>query len=234
MKIYKFIENFKYEAKPNYIKLPKSSKMHIESKSDEFGESWFIVLPKDFYHDNWKSIFPKDYDHHMWRQLELGDYIFLSVWGILSDNWDSMSDDDFYGWANEYISQFYVVENSVEHKEYEEIVEMASWGGDLNVRYVEYTDDTKKLVTVHRYETILTPVAISKLITIKKGCIEVLILNWGLGTHNWHIGEDWSMTRKSILIDELMKCPNWQHECSIITDPTLYEEKKKYIMNNII
>lgn len=234
MKIYKFIENFKYEAKPNYIKLPKSSKMHIESKSDEFGESWFIVLPKDFYHDNWKSIFPKDYDYHMWRQLELGDYIFLSVWGILSDNWDSMSDDDFYGWANGYISQFYVVENSVEHKEYEEIVEMASWGGDLNVRYVEYTDDTKKLVTVHRYETILTPVAVSKLITIRKGCIEVLGLTWGLERCDGHVGEDWSMVRRSILINELMKCPNWQHECSLITDPTLYEEKKKYIMDNII
>lgn len=233
MKIYKFIENFKYEANPNYIKLPESAKIHLESKSDEFGESWCIVLPKDFYHDNYKSIFPKDHDHRMWPKLELGDYVFLSVWGMLSYNWEGMSDDAFYGWADEYISQFYVVENSIEHIEYEEEVEMAHWSGGLNVRYVEYTDDTKKFVKVHTYETILTPTAVSKLIKIRKGYVEVLGLTWGLERRDGHI-EDWSMARRSVLINELMSCLNWQHECSLITDPTLYEEKKKYMIDNVI
>ena len=35
-------------------------------------------------------------------------------------------------------------------------------------------------------------------------------------------------------VDNLLNCLNAQHKYSIVADPSLFEEKKKYIINNII
>lgn len=237
MEIYKFIENYKYEAKPNYMKLPKSTKMHLESKDEEYGECWCIVLPKDFYYDNFQNIFPKYYNYYVWRFLNLGDYVFTYVSGILSDNWESMSDEDFYKWIDDYTNQFYIITNIVNHNEYVEEIEASQWDigtYDPNVRFVKYTDDTRKTVNVHRYESILTPISVSKLIKIRNGVADVFNISWKSDKQDNSIGYEWCMERNKVPIDKLLHCLNTQYEYSIVTDSKLFEEKKKYIIDNII
>lgn len=237
MEIYKFIENYKYEAKPNYMKLPKSTKMHLESKDEEYGECWCIVLPKDFYYDNFQNIFPKYYNCYAWRYLELGDYAFMYVSGILSDNWESMSDEDFYKWIDDYTNQFDIILNVVKHNEYVEEIDASQWDigtYDPNVRFVKYTDDTRKTVNVHRYESILTPISVSKLIKIRNGVADVFNISWESDKQDDSIGYEWSMERNKVPIDKLLRCLNTQYEYSIVKDSKLFEENKKYIIDNII
>lgn len=240
MEIYKFIENYKYEAKPNYIKLPKSSKIHLEHKSEEYGECWCIVLPKDFYNINYQNIFPKYSDYRSRWQLELGDYVFICIAGILSDNWKGMSDEDFYEWIDAYTNQFYIIENAVNRESYVKKIEASQWdcvtGSQFmdNVQFVQYTDDTKKSVNVHLYKTILTPVSVSKIIKIRMGFADILKMTWESDKQDDTIGEVWSIEKNKIQMNELLRGSNYNHECSITTDPTLFEKKKKYIIDNII
>ena len=237
MKIYKFIDNYTYEAKPNYIKLPKSTKMHLESKDEKYGECWCIVLPKYFYNNNYQSIFPKYYNYQMLMSVELGDYVFMYIFGILSDNWESIGDEDFYRWIDTYVNQFYIIENAVKHKEYIEEIESSQWVLDTydpNVQFVKYTDDTKKTVNVHRRESIFIPISVSKLIKIRKGIADVFNISWKLDEQDDIIDDIWRVERKKVPIDNLLSCLNTQHKYSIVTDPSLFEEKKKYVINNII
>ena len=173
----------------------------------------------------------------MWRYLELGDYVFMYVSGILSDNWESMSDEDFYKWIDDYTNQFYIIVNVVKHNEYVEEIESSQWNignYDPNVRFVKYTDDTRKTVNVHRYESILTPISVSKLIKIRNGVADVFNISWKSDEQDNNIGYEWSMERNKVPIDKLLCCLNTQYEYSIVTDSKLFEEKKKYIIDNII
>ena len=237
MKIYKFIDDYTYESKPNYIKLPKSTKMHLESKDEKYGECWCIVLSKYFYNNNYQSIFPKYYNYQMLMSVELGDYVFMYIFGILSDNWESIGDEDFYRWIDTYVNQFYIIENAVKHKEYIEEIESSQWVLDTydpNVQFVKYTDDTKKTVNVHRRESIFTPISVSKLIKIRKGIADVFNISWKSDKQDDSIGYEWSMERNKVPIGKLLRCLNTQYEYSIVKDSKLFEEKKKYIIDNII
>ena len=116
MQIYKFIENPRYEGKPNYMKLPKDAILHKESSDPEWGEGWCILVRKDWYEKNHQELFPKYRDYHRVRRIEIGEFLFIFIYGILSDNWVSINDNDFYTTLDGYLSQFFVVENRKYYK----------------------------------------------------------------------------------------------------------------------
>lgn len=230
MQIYKFIESPRYEGKPNYMKLPDDAMLHKESSDPDWGEGWCIVIRKEWYDKNWKELFPKEYDHHRRRRIEIGEFFFIFIYGILSDNWISMDDDDFHTMFDEYLSQFFVIENRKFYKEWDEIHEMSSWNGSFNAVYTEYTDEDRTKVKVRMNEEVLVPVSVMKFMGIRDGVFEMLKIEW-VDTNNRD--KQWSISKKRILADEL-ECPNdWNNKITYSTDPTLWNEVKKHYLEYI-
>lgn len=227
MKIYKFIENYHYEAKPNYMKLPDGAILHKESSDPDWGEGWCIIIKKE---NIYKELFPKSFDYHRTRRIEIGEFLFIFIYGILSDNWVSIDNDDFYAMMDGYLSQFFVVENRKYYKEWDEIHEMSEWNGSFNAVYTEYADEDRTKVKVRMSEEVLTPISVMKFMGIRDGIFEMLKIEW---TDSNNIGKQWSISKKRIFADELELPDDWNNRITYSTDPTLWNEMKKQYLEYI-
>lgn len=230
MQIYKFIESPRYEGKPNYMKLPKDAILHKESSDPDWGEGWCIVVGKDWYEKNCHELFPKSHDYHRVKRIEIGEFLFIFIYGILSDNWISMDDDNFHNTLDTYLSQFFVIENRKFYKEWDEIHEMSEWRGSFNAVYTEFTDDSRTNVKVRMSEEVLVPVSVMKFIGIHDGMFEMLKIEWS-DTNNRD--KQWSISKKRIIADELELPNDWNNKITYSTDPTLWNEVKKQYLEYI-
>ena len=230
MKIYKFIESPRYESKPNYMKLPDDAILHKESSDPDWGEGWCIVVRKEWYDKNCHELFPKSYDYHRVRRIEIGEFLFIFIYGILSVNWTSMDDDDFHNTLDTYLSQFFVIENKRFYKEWDEIHEMSSWNGSFNAVYTEFANDDKTQVKVRMSEEVLVPVSVMKFMSIRDGVFEMLKIEW---TDSNNRDKQWSISKKRILADELEQPNDWNNKITYSTDPTLWNEMKKHYLEYI-
>ena len=229
MRIYKFIENCRYEGKPSYMKLPNDVILHKEYSDPEYGESWCIVVRKEWYDKNHSELFPKGYDHHRTRRIEIGEFLFIFIYGILSDNWIGMG-DDFYTMFDEYLSKFFVVENRKYYKEWDEIHEMSEWNGSFNAVYTEYADEDRTKVKVRMVEEVLVPISVMKFTGIRDGIFEMLRIEWSDPNSK---KKEWSISKKRIHADELELPNDWNNKITYSTDPTLWNEKKQQYLKYI-
>ena len=229
MQIYKFIENCRYEGKPTYMKLPKDAILHKEYSDPEYGEGWCIVIRKDWHDKKWNELFPKGYDHHRARRVEIGEFLFIFIYGILSDNWVSMG-DEFYTMFNEYLSKFFVIENKKFYKEWDEIHEMSGWNGSFNAIYTEYVIDDKSKVKVRMSEEVLVPISVMKFMGIHNGAFEMLKIEWSNSNDR---DSQWSISKKRIHADELELPNDWNNRVTYSTDPTLWNEMKEQYLKYI-
>lgn len=226
MQIYKFIENAHYEGKPNYMKLPDDAILHKENSDPEWGEGWCIVVKQG---NKCKELFPKSFDYHRIRRIEIGEFLFIFIYGILSDNWISMDDEAFYTMLNGYLSQFFVVENKKFYKEWDEIHEMSEWNGSFKAVYTEFANENKTKVKVRMREEVLAPVSVMKFMGIYNGAFEMLKIEWDDTDRD----KQWSISKKRILADELEQPQNWNNKITYSTDPTLWNEMKKQYLEYI-
>lgn len=227
MQIYKFIENPRYEGKPNYMKLPDGAILHKENSDPDWGEGWCIVVKKG---NICKELFPKSFEYHRIRRIEIGEFLFIFIYGILSDNWVSMNDDDFYSMLDGYLAQFFVVENRKYYKEWDEIHEMSEWNGSFNAVYTEYADEDRTKVKVRMSEEVLAPVSVMKFMGIRDGAFEMLRIEWSDSNNR---DKQWSISKKRILADELELPNDWNNRITYSTDPTLWNEVKKQYLEYI-
>lgn len=227
MQIYKFIENPRYEGKPNYMKLPDGAILHKESSDPDWGEGWCIVVKKG---NICSELFPKSFEYHRIRRIEIGEFLFIFIYGILSDNWVSIDDDDFYATLDGYLSQFFVVENRKYYKEWDEIHERSEWIGSFKAVYTEYADEDRTKVKVRMSEEVLVPVSVMKFMGIRDGAFEMLKIEWS-DTNNRD--KQWSISKKRILADELELPNDWNNKITYSTDPTLWNEMRKQYLEYI-
>lgn len=227
MRIYKFIENCRYEGKPNYMKLPDGAILHKENSDPDWGEGWCIVVKKG---DTCKELFPKSFDYHRARRIEIGEFLFIFIYGILSDNWVSMDDDDFYATLDGYLSQFFVVENKKYYKEWDEIHERSEWNGSFKAVYTEYADEDRTKVKVRMCEEVLVPISVMKFMGIRDGAFEMLRIEWSDPNSK---KKEWSISKKRIHADELELPNDWNNRITYSTDPTLWNEMKKQYLEYI-
>ena len=229
MQIYKFIENPRYEGKPNYMKLPKDAILHKEYSDPEYGESWCIVIRKELYDKNWSELFPKEYNRPRTKHIEIGEFLFIFIYGILSDNWISMG-DDFYIMFDEYLSKFFVVENKKFYKEWDEIHERSEWNGSFKAIYTEFADEDMTKVKVRMSEEVLVPRSVMKFMGIRDGVFEMLKIEW---TDPNTKKKEWSISKKRIFADELELPDDWNNKITYSTDPTLWNEMKEQYLKYI-
>lgn len=230
MRIYKFIEGQHYEGKPNYMKLPTDAILHKESSDPNWGEGWCIVVRKEWYDENAHEVFPKSHDYHRVRRIEIGEFFFIFIYGILSDNWTSMDDDNFHNTLDTYLSQFFVIENRRFYKEWDEIHEMSSWNGSFNAVYTEFANDDRTQVKVRMSKEVLVPVSVMKFMSIRDGVFEMLKIEWSDSNNR---DKQWSISKKRILADELEQPNDWNNKITYSTDPTLWNEMKKHYLEYI-
>lgn len=230
MKIYKFIENYHYEAKPNYIKLPMDAILHKESSNPDWGEGWCIVVGKEWYEKNWDELFPKSYDYNRMKRIEIGEFLFIFIYGILSDNWESMDDDEFITMFDEYLSQFFIVENVISYREWDEIHEMSGWNGSFNAIHTEYVEEDRTKVKVRMSEEVPIPISIMKFMGIRQGVFEMLKIKWSDPNIK---RKEWSISKKRMHIDEIEQPNDWRNKIIYSTDPTLWNEMKKQYLEYI-
>lgn len=227
MQIYKFIENPRYEGKPNYMKLPDDAILHKENSDPDWGEGWCIIVK----HENkCKELFPKSFDYHRIKRIEIGEFLFIFIYGILSDNWISIDDDAFYTMLDGYLSKFFVIENKKFYKEWDEIHEMSEWNGSFNAVYTEFADENKTKVKVRMSEEVLAPVSVMKFMGIYNGAFEMLKIEWDNSNNK---DKQWSISKKRILADELEQPQNWNNKITYSTDSTLWNEMKKQYLEYI-
>ena len=227
MQIYKFIENPRYEGKPNYMKLPDGAILHKENSDPDWGEGWCIVVKKG---NICKELFPKSFEYHRIRRIEIGEFLFIFIYGILSDNWVSMNDDDFYSMLDGYLAQFFVVENRKYYKEWDEIHEMSEWNGSFKAVYTEFADEDRTKVKVRMSEEVLVPVSVMKFMGIRDGMFEMLRIEWSDSNNR---DKQWSISKKRIPADELELPNGWNNKITYSTDPTLWNEMRKQYLEYI-
>lgn len=230
MQIYKFIESPRYEGKPNYMKLPKDAILHKESSDPEWGEGWCIVVRKYWYDKNCHELFPKSHDYHRVKRIEIGEFLFIFIYGIISDNWTSMDDDDFHNTLDSYLSQFFVIENRKFYTEWDEIHEMSEWNGSFNAIYTEFADENRTKVKVRMSEEVLAPRSVMKFMGIRDGVFEMLKIEW---TDPNTKKKEWSISKKRIFADELELPDDWNNKITYSTDPTLWNEMKEQYLKYI-
>lgn len=230
MRIYKFIENCRYEGKPSYMKLPNDVILHKEYSDPEYGESWCIVVRKEWYDKNHSELFPKGYDHYRTRRIEIGEFLFIFIHGIISDNWISMDDDKFLMMFDEYLSQFFIVENIISYREWDEIHEMSEWNGSFSAIHTEYVEEDRTKVKVRMSEEVPIPISVMKFMGIRQGLFEIFKIEWSDPNTK---RKEWSISKKRMSIDEIEQPNNWRNKIIYSTDPTLWNEKKKQYLKYI-
>lgn len=229
MQIYKFIENPRYEGKPNYMKLPTDAILHKESSDPDWGEGWCIIVGKEWYEKNWDELFPKSYSYNRMKRIEIGEFLFIFIYGIISDNWISM-DDEFLTMFDEYLSQFFIVENVISYREWDEIHEMSEWNGSFGAIHTEYVEEDRTKVKVRMSEEVLTPISVMKFMGIRQGVFETLKIEWSdLNIKR----KEWSISKKMMWVDEIKQPSDWRNKIIYSTDPTLWNEMKKQYLEYI-
>ena len=224
MKIYKFIQGTS-EPYINYIKLPEHAVMHCQGIYDS-GQTWMIMLDLDFWNKNFEEIFPKKKEHYQTQYTKIGDKMFLFLYNITSYEWEPISDEEFNLLLDEYVRKYYLVENRRDRKEWDEEIEVSSWQGGLDVLFTEWKDDDHKVVKVRKFETIHTPVSVTRITEIKQGVFHTINISW----KNKFDGSSWGINKHRVMPEDLYHPSNWENEIKDIKDASLYEEmKNKYI-----
>ena len=92
---YKFIAQAYIRSQHGYIRDIPESAIFYNIKKDDSGEVWYIMIPsKDFYNPlaiDWKG---KSCD--FFACVDIGEWVVLYTKDLVSDNWTSVSKDEFY------------------------------------------------------------------------------------------------------------------------------------------
>lgn len=224
MKIYKYITGTSM-AGINYIKLPDDAICYNQAIND-YGQQWLVILDSKYWRENYEEIFPKQRDRWNVQVTEIGSKAYVFLFNIISYEWESITTEEYEEKVLTEVKKYYLIENRRENKEWKEEVSADSWCGGLDVLCTEWKDATGKTLIITRYETIHTPMSISKIVGLDRG-IQTIKISWDDPKDRL---KKWDISKQNILPMDLYVPSDWQNEIKDTTDSSLFDEmKNQYI-----